>query len=885
MADRRGALFPILILTWIILSPTPQPVNHDLANRTTLKDVVATEQQSLEVLNNSTYIDTRFEGQTTYTDLNLTGFEADRGYAWNSWPHLKKRVTEQSEWTQRALRGDAKETRPYPLYNNVTGYVHGRWVRSDLENSMEPPNLNLTDYAREDPFGGPRRERHFGRNFTGTEGDVRIEFSEKGPPSQTLGLHGVANVTEMNIELKLSDDLTDNEHEMLLRGIYFQDVGHAVLTTTSSKFAGIFALPHFTPTDYTFNLSRTILNESISRTIQRQVNRDTISRNPWSTHLEGVSDDSTGSPQCELVVWLQQLAPASSGAPYSSSFLAFLERELRFPTGSFIPPVPDMRFEMTVFSPDCGYILTSQGPPGFSPKIANHLSGPKSQVLTGKGRHHLLLYMVALGLQVALIKKQMTESSTPSTRSRISFNTILGMAMGDGFTTLACATLGAITDGLAMDLMAVAFMSFTGMLFFGMQFLLQIWNVQAPELRHRERVEVEEMLRRRETVLAEMRVARERRQAAAAEAAAAAAAAAVNTSPGVDIERPAEADTPTQPQPQPQSVPQTVPQEIQHPTNQEGLLPLPATAPRPPVESPLFYMPSDQAGLQTVQPLQPLTEEQHAALVEAITNSRVPTFGYHYARFFLMLFGVVFISINALGWPSILQRGFFTLLAFVYLSFWIPQIIRNVQRNCRRALEWDFVLGQSALRLLPFAYFYAYPHNILFVAVDHYSISVLIIWQWLQVVALGSQDLLGPRWFVRETWVPPAYDYHPILRYDEEGATLPLGATNTFSPPTSRRNSVSGTDVTVRRNSLQHKESKDKSKGKRTFDCAICMQDLEVPVVEAGESGDAAAGSFVLARRLYMVTPCRHIFHTPCLEGWMKYRLQCPNCREGLPPL
>jgi len=889
MADRRGALFPLLILTWIILSPTPQPVNQDFGNRITLRDVIATERNSLEVLNNSSYIDTRFDGQTTYADLKLTGFEPERGYAWSSWSHLKKRVTEHSEWTQNALRGDIKDARPYPLFNNVSGYVHGRWARSDLEKIVEPPHLNLTEYARDDPFGGPRRERHFGRNFTGTEGDVRIEFSQKAQPSETLNIHGVANVTEMNLELKLGDDLTDNEHEMLLRGIYFQDVGHAVLTTTSAKFAGIFALPHFTPTDYTFNLSRTILNESISRTIQRQEDRDTISHNPWSTHSEGVPDDSMGSPQCELIVWLQQLPPVSSGTPYTSGFLAFLERELRFPTGAFVPPVPEMRFEMTVFSPDCGYILTSQGPPGFSPKIANHLSGPKSQVLTGQGRHHLLLFMVALGLQLALIKKQMGESSTPSTRSRVSFNTILGMAMGDGFATLACATLGAVTDGLAMDLMAVAFMGFTGMLFFGMQFLLQIWNVQAPELRQRERVEVEEQLRRRETVLAEIRAARERRQAAAAEAAAAtAAAAAANSSSDIDTERTAGTDVSMPTQPENTSVPQEVQQPTQQPTTQDGLLPLPATAPRPPAEPPLFYMPSDQAGLQTVQPLQPLTEEQHAALVEAITNSRVPTFGYHYARFFLMLFGVVFISINATSWPSILQRGFFTLIAFIYLSFWIPQITRNVQRNCRRALEWDFVLGQSALRLLPFAYFYAYPHNIIFANVDYYSLAVLVIWQWLQVIALGSQDLLGPRWFVRDTWVPPAYDYHPILRYDEEGATLPLGATNTASsPPNSRRASVSGTDTTGRRNSLQHKESKDKGKGKRTFDCAICMQDLEVPVVEAGDNSDVASssGSFVLARRLYMVTPCRHIFHTPCLEGWMKYRLQCPNCREGLPPL
>jgi hypothetical protein len=865
MADRRGALFPLLILTWIILSPTPQTVNHELGNRVTLKDAIAEEQHSLEVLNNSSYIDTRFDGANGYADLNFTGFEPERGYTWSSLSHIKRHVTKLSDWTQGALRGEVREPRPYPLYENVTGYVHGRWAHSDLEKVMEPPTLNLTEYSREDPFGGPRRERHFGRNFTGgTEGDVSIQFSEKGQASESLGLNGVANITEMNIELKLSDDNTGNEHEMLLRGIYFQSVGQAILTTTSPKFAGIFALPHFTPTDYTFNLSRTVLNESISRTIQRQINRDTLTHNPWSTHHEGVPDDSMGALQCELVVWLQQLEPTSLGSPYSSALLSFIERELRFPTGSIIPPPPEMRFEMTAFSPDCGYILTSQGPPTFSPRLANHLVGPKAQVLTGQGRHHLLIYTVALGLQLALIKKQMGESSTPSTRSRISFHTILGMAMGDGFTTLTCATLGVITDGLAMDLMALSFMSFTGMLFFGMQFLLQIWSVQAPELRQRERVEVEEQLRRRETALAELREARERRQAAAAELAA--------------------ANAPANPEPE-----QTTETSIaSSPNTQEATLPLPATAPRPgAAEAPLFYMPSDQAGLQQVQPLQPLTEEQHNALVEAITNSRVPTFGYHYARFFLMLFGTVFISINALGWPSAFQRGFFTLLAFVYLSFWIPQITRNVQRNCRRALEWDFVLGQSALRLLPFAYFYAYPHNVLFAGVDYYSLATLVIWQWLQVVLLASQDLLGPRWFVRETWVPSAYDYHPVLRYDEEGATLPLGASNTASsPPTSRRASISGTDASSggRRNSLaQHKDNK--GKGKRTFDCAICMQDLEVPVVEAGESAGDVAGGFVLARRLYMVTPCRHVFHTPCLEGWMKYRLQCPNCREGLPPL
>jgi len=45
------------------------------------------------------------------------------------------------------------------------------------------------------------------------------------------------------------------------------------------------------------------------------------------------------------------------------------------------------------------------------------------------------------------------------------------------------------------------------------------------------------------------------------------------------------------------------------------------------------------------------------------------------------------------------------------------------------------------------------------------------------IMALLSQDILGPRFFIREGWAPPAYDYHPILREDEEGANMPIGST------------------------------------------------------------------------------------------------------------
>lgn len=144
------------------------------------------------------------------------------------------------------------------------------------------------------------------------------------------------------------------------------------------------------------------------------------------------------------------------------------------------------------------------------------------------------------------------------------------------------------------------------------------------------------------------------------------------------------------------------------------------------------------------------------------------------------------------------------------------------------------------------------------------------------------QEVLGPRWGLPKSWTTEGWDYHPILREDavEEGG-LPIGLVQIpGSPKVERSGTGTSEDLGGR---------KKNDNGIRSVDCAICMQVLEVPIVPIGEdaSKSNAAGGVtgMLARRQYMVTPCRHVFHSTCLEGWMRFRLQCPICRENLPPL
>ncbi len=535
----------------------------------------------------------------------------------------------------------------------------------------------------------------------------------------------------------------------------------------------------------------------------------TASLNPWSSSPNSPSDSVYPTPHCEYIVYLQQ-----HPIPVTQVELARVEQELRFPTGAPLPVIPAVRMSALIFSPDCGFILESKGPPDFPPQQGKHMVGQKLEAYIRLARRGILAFGLLICAEIFLLLRQMHDTSTPSTRSRVSFYTIALMGLGDGFACVGFMLLSFFVDAAFLSLISTAFVAFLCVSFFGMKFLMDVWTVQGPE-----------------------RSERGRRDAAA------------NQGPA--------------PSPRPPFIPAAIT------VAGADTLPLPVTARRPPdTGATPIIIPSDQdlgaAEAEQDGTTQPPTQTIGSARREM---------GALYSKFYFLLLGVAFLSLHATSWSPRIRSVYTNFLAFIYLSFWAPQVYRNVIRNCHKALRWEFVIGQSILRLAPFAYFYAIEDNILFVETDPNVVLALTGWVWLQVWALVSQEVLGPRFFIPSDWLPAAYDYHPVLREDDQeaGASMPIGFTQV---PTQR----------------SHDDLDDESHlhGKRTFDCAICMQNLEVPVVPAGGSqrdNSTSLGITIFSRRTYMVTPCRHIFHSPCLEGWMKYRLQCPICRDDLPPL
>lgn len=557
--------------------------------------------------------------------------------------------------------------------------------------------------------------------------------------------------------------------------------------------------------------------------------------NPWTSSPHNPSDALLPIPHCEFIVYLQQHPNEDTNIDFRK-----MENELRFPTGASMPSAPTIRMSALILSPDCGFVLESKGPPDFAPQEGLHLNGRKLESYMRVARRCIIASAAVICAQVFLLIRQMKDASTPSTKSRVSFYTIAIMALGDGFACMGFMFVSMMVDAAFLPLIATAFLSFLGVSFFGMKFLMDIWTVQAPERQERDRER-----QRLWTGFPAVETA------PVPPATTTPAPAGIVTSPGADT------------------------------------LPLPLTANRPAdTGATPIIIPSDQDVDAETADNADNTTTQPTPQTTTLTTARREMSAL-YSKFYFLLLGLVFLSLHATTWPIPLRSFYSNTICSTYLSFWLPQINRNITRNCRRALRWEFVIGQSILRLAPIVYLYTVPNNVLFFDNDRNVAYTFIAWVWLQVWALGSQEILGPRFFVPKGWAPPAYDYHPILQGEgdeESGSTMPIGFTQSISS--------SSTNPTFP--SPQPRiGSKGVKPNTRVFDCAICTENINIPIIHTTRSSDgesqsstpAALSTTIFARRAYMVTPCRHVFHSGCLEGWMRYRLQCPICRENLPPL
>jgi hypothetical protein len=882
-----GRLLFVIILFLFLNGPGNQaPAGAGFPSaRDYAQERIKRSRQQLDVLNHTRWQDFAPKGYDTpgYEPgryLNLTGFREQDNYNWQRLEPWKERCEEFSKASRKEwIKGEEEKNGPGyvgQVYDNVTGIVAGKWTRyeKDLGRADHGKrHLNLTDISPGTDWA-ITNEKFWTRNITGAEGKLELRIDEKDDGELDMGLNfpgkrNSALVRAVGATMTIQDETSSGDGwEMKVHGVHWPRSGVVLMTTTSDKFAGIFGLPHLAANAGYYASGQKLLNMTLEKKIERMEKAVWIDpSNPWTSSPESQGDAMMPTPHCEFVVYGQvhpvvypSRNPRFEDPLRRQKFIGEIEQELRYPNGAPLPHVPELKMSTVIFSPDCGFILESKGPPDFSHADGEHLIGLKQEVWLKDVEYWLLVYAMVMSGQISLLKAQSKEASTPSTVGRVSLYTVAMMLTGDAFLSVIFWFLSSQAPNLFPASLIAAFAALMSILL-GARFQGAVYNVQEPERRERLRLRQAAEEARRPPRLT----------VTPTEAARAAIARLVAERDGTP-QAPTDSPVPSQPPTNSSSGPP--PARVIAPTEPS----------RPQVGQPII-IPSDQdidAEIEanrvstpvSTAPLLPTTNTPANVQTQPQTSQ---SFGAIYAKFVFAITFLLFVSASAQSWSKQWRSAYTHLISLTYLSFWVPQIRRNIIRNCRKALLWRFIIGQSILRLLPFAYFYLREDNILFVDTDWKAFCVYAAWVWIQVWILVAQEILGPRWGIPKGWTEEGWDYHPILREDNvEAGGLPIGLVQVSGSPSLQRSDTGSSE-----------RSQKKEGTVMSVDCAICMQNLEVPVVAAGEDASTGATgvSGMLARRLYMVTPCRHMFHSQCLEGWMRFRLQCPICRENLPPL
>ncbi|KAI9292804.1 hypothetical protein K502DRAFT_64842 [Neoconidiobolus thromboides FSU 785] len=249
--------------------------------------------------------------------------------------------------------------------------------------------------------------------------------------------------------------------------------------------------------------------------------------------------------------------------------------------------------------------------------------------------------------------------------------------------------------------------------------------------------------------------------------------------------------------------------------------------------------------------------------------------GYLNIHFYIFILIGMFIVYQTLTSRGVFQQTILRCFCFFMYSFWLPQIWRNLKRGTSKGLSLSFILGISLFKLAIPLYLFACPNNLLEIkdaTETNYSwVYYLTFYVIVQIIILLSQDIFGPRWFTPSFIFPPTYNYHPLSSaappLDEEAPIDPLESDCTICMlPLFPENSES-----------DFKNSKGATSNPN--DPLLSTNNLNV-----NTTATSALNRFTSSRGI-MVAPCFHRFHTPCLEQWMRIKLECPVCRAQLPPI
>ena len=212
----------------------------------------------------------------------------------------------------------------------------------------------------------------------------------------------------------------------------------------------------------------------------------------------------------------------------------------------------------------------------------------------------------------------------------------------------------------------------------------------------------------------------------------------------------------------------------------------------------------------------------------------------------------------------------FYLILFAYSFPWLSQILYSIQTNTRPPISRMFIICSSIGKLYLPIYIKGIDGNIFDLKPSYIKVSILIIITFVEVIILLLQKSFGARTLLPKKYRKNGFDYYR----DKVNIELHVSK-NPVCVICLENLSV---EVDENFNTVQ---AKRKTKNICNKLLHICLVDKLIKIINKWLENMEGKNT----KKKYMITPCDHVFHTVCLEKWMRQKNVCPYCKGDIPPL
>ena len=210
-------------------------------------------------------------------------------------------------------------------------------------------------------------------------------------------------------------------------------------------------------------------------------------------------------------------------------------------------------------------------------------------------------------------------------------------------------------------------------------------------------------------------------------------------------------------------------------------------------------------------------------------------------------------------------------IIFLYYTIpWLSQILYSILTNTRPPMSRHYIIFLSLSRLYLPIYIKGINGNIYDLKPSYLKVFLLILITFIEVVILLLQKTLGPRTILPTKFRKRGYDYYKDNVNIEQHVSKNPNCIICLQ-------SLS-VEVDENFNTIIKKIKRRNKCDKIMKICYLDALNEKIKRWIKNIEGKAV-------KKKYMITPCDHVFHTLCLEKWMKQKNECPYCKGVIPPI